>query len=301
MNTPQAVASYPVEEKHFTTNGFTYAARLWGEPSQKTPVIALHGWLDNSASFDVIAPKLNGAQCLAIDLAGHGLSDHLSGLTDYPLWSEISAVYDIADQMGWERFVLLGHSRGAMMSLLTAGVFPERISHLVLLDSIAPPVVLGEDAPERFIKSIAEIQRRVHRPLSLYATYEDALSARCMSPQAPVTRATAHILASRGLREVNGQFHWHADGKIWAPSNIALSLEMVEAFAYKIAHANVPTLLLLGEQGMIKAAHPDSGIVKRGYHMSKILSAEIDTVDDGHFLHMETGVDDVANKLKQFL
>ena len=47
--------------------------------------LLLHGWLDNSDSFAQLAPKLCDADgdafadVVALDLAGHGLSDHRNG------------------------------------------------------------------------------------------------------------------------------------------------------------------------------------------------------------------------------
>lgn len=287
------------EEKKFTLHGFTYVAQLWGEAGQ-LPVIALHGWLDNSASFDVLAPQLQGVQCLAIDLAGHGLSDHHSGLTDYPLWSEISAIYAIADQMGWQQFALMGHSRGAMMSLLIAGVFPERISHLIMLDSMAPPMVASDQAPKRMIDSIEEIQRRIHRKMSLYRSFDDAISARCQSRFTPVQPETAKLLATRGLQDVDGQFHWHADGKLWAPSNVALSADMVGSFVQKIANASIPSLLLLGATGLVNIENPESDQERACERFVKELSTQVQIFEDGHFLHMEKANSDVASAINQF-
>jgi len=270
---------------------------LWGR-SDQLPVIALHGWLDNSASFDVLAPLLAGTQCLALDLSGHGFSDHKNGLADYPLWSEIMAVYAIADQMGWSRFALMGHSRGAMMSLLTSGVYPERVSHLICIDALLPPVVDAECAPERMIASFSELQRRIDRKMSLYASYDDALQARCQSRFAPIGSRAASILASRGLREVEGRFHWHADNKLWAPSNVALSASMVRAFIDKIS---APSLLLLGEQGLIKKIEPSSDSYRENQKVVKQLAMQVHIFDDGHFLHMETSVNSVADTINAFL
>lgn len=287
------------EEKKFTFNGFTYAAQLWGD-DDGLPVIALHGWLDNSGSFAVLAPALKGVQCLAIDLAGQGLSDHKLGLDDYPLWSDISAIYSIADQMGWETFALVGHSRGAMMSLLAAGVYPERISHLVMIDAIMPPLVSEGALVERVRNSIEETHHRITRQASLFSSREDAIRARSMSRFAQVTEATAAHLAVRGLSETQqGQYYWHADSKLWSLSAVGLSYEMLQAFVEKIVAAAVPSLLLLGEHGLVKQAAPE--FTQQCEKLAVQLSTQVDYFDDGHFLHMEKASAEVSQAIQHFL
>ena len=44
-------------ERQLDINGLNYALRCWGD-ADHPPILAVHGWLDNAASFDVIAPRL---------------------------------------------------------------------------------------------------------------------------------------------------------------------------------------------------------------------------------------------------
>jgi pimeloyl-ACP methyl ester carboxylesterase len=66
------------EETSFEIGGLRLAARVHG-PADGRPVLAAHGWLDNAASFDHLAPLLPGLRLVALDLAGHGRSGHRVG------------------------------------------------------------------------------------------------------------------------------------------------------------------------------------------------------------------------------
>ena len=46
-------------------------------------VLALHGWLDNAASFVPMLPWLSGLDLLLLDLPGHGHSSHLPPGAEY--------------------------------------------------------------------------------------------------------------------------------------------------------------------------------------------------------------------------
>jgi pimeloyl-ACP methyl ester carboxylesterase len=119
-------------ELRFTVNGMNFAAQEWGDSTQ-LPVLALHGWLDNAASFFALAPRLKNLHIVALDMAGHGQSEHRPGQMAYTPWDDINDILAVADHFGWERFVLLGHSRGAIIGTLAAGTFPERFIALGLV------------------------------------------------------------------------------------------------------------------------------------------------------------------------
>uniref|UniRef100_A0A8C7ZRA6 Serine hydrolase like n=1 Tax=Oryzias sinensis TaxID=183150 RepID=A0A8C7ZRA6_9TELE len=50
--------------------------RVWG-PEHGSPVLCLHGWADNSGTFNTLLPLLpKDCRYVAMDLAGHGCSSH---------------------------------------------------------------------------------------------------------------------------------------------------------------------------------------------------------------------------------
>lgn len=119
-------------------SGLKLAAKGWGPP-EGPKVLALHGWLDNAASFDTLAPLLPGIRLVALDLAGHGLSQHRHPTAGYEFVEWVPDVLWAATALGWDRFAILGHSLGAGIAPLVAAAAPDRLDRLVLLDGLGPP------------------------------------------------------------------------------------------------------------------------------------------------------------------
>lgn len=284
-------------EKRFNLNGYTYAAQLWGE-ADGLPMIALHGWLDNSNSFSVLAPQLEGVQCLAIDMAGHGLSDHRPGLVDFPIWTDISAIYQIANQMGWDSFGLIGHSRGAMSAILAAGVYPDRISHLIQFDSVLAPEVSASNSLQRMRDSLDGLHIKHLRKPTMYATLEEAVTARVNNRITPIGREAAAILAQRGIREHGNKFYWHHDSKLLSPSNVGLSYEMMEPFVDAVS---AKTLVVLAKQGMTQGEKVTEHMSSHCREAIQKTQAQLKWVDGGHFIHMEKASSQVAQIVNLFL
>ena len=107
--------------------------------------MALHGWLDNGASFLPLAPWLGAFHLVCVDLPGHGHSDHKS--TPYVFVDWLDDLYQITQAAGWQRFILLGHSLGALIASAYAGVFPEQIERLILLEGLGPLSQPDEEVP----------------------------------------------------------------------------------------------------------------------------------------------------------
>lgn len=276
-------------QRSFVVAGQHFAAQEWGAEGG-LPVLALHGWLDNSASFSVLAPKLKNVHLVAVDLAGHGQSDHRRGPGPYNIWEDVGEIFAIADALGWQRFVLLGHSRGGIISAIAAGTFPERISHLALIEGILPETCKPEDAPRQLALSIRSVNVQMTKPLTCYSDRESAITAR-EHGMFPLSHASAKALTERGIKPIDGGFSWSTDPRLFAASAVKLLPEQMGAF---IGNIKAPIKLILGEEGLPKL-YPNF----RTY-LEKFPAIDTHLIAGNHHLHMDQEADEVAAILNGF-
>lgn len=233
------------QELSFEIDGIHIAAQEWGD-ANGLPILALHGWLDNSASFYALAPRLRGFRVIALDLVGHGRSGHRPGVSPYNIWEDVSEIFAIADHLGWQKFALLGHSRGAIISMLAAGTFPERISHLGLIEGLLPEPTSVEETPLQLANSIKATHALRDKPLTIYPDLENAIEAR-EHGLFPLSRAAAAALTGRGVKLVPDGYIWSSDRRLLAPSAIKLMRGQIDAF---IARIQAPIKLILAQDGI---------------------------------------------------
>ncbi|MDD2048226.1 alpha/beta hydrolase [Pseudomonas putida] len=263
------------------------AGHLFG-PADGLPVIALHGWLDNANSFARLAPKLNGLRILALDLAGHGHSDHRPAGAGYALWDYAHDVLRAAEQMGWERFALIGHSLGAIISVVLAGSLPERITRLALIDGVIPPISGPQDAAERMGMALQAQLRLDSKRKAVHPTLDQAIQAR-MKGLVAVSREAAELLAQRGLMPVPGGYSWRSDSRLTLPSPTRLSEAQALSFVQRVA---CPATLVVAADGML-ARHNE---------LLKQLPFAQAVLPGGHHLHVndEEGATLVADCFNRF-
>lgn len=278
------------EALSFDIDGLHFTAQCWGE-AEGTPVLALHGWLDNSASFEKLAPYLTGVRLVAVDMAGHGQSCHRPGSAPYNIWEDVAEVIAIADQLGWQSFSLLGHSRGAIVSALVAGAFPNRIQKMALIEGIFPEPSASKDAPVQLARSIIESRTLANKPLRLFPDITTAIAARAKG-MFPLSEEAAKLLTMRGIREVDNGYQWSTDQRLLAPSSFKLTRGQIDAF---ISAITAPTRLILATEGMPKY-YPGFTDAARAYSHLDVIELE-----GGHHLHMENQVARVAELLNDWL
>jgi len=283
------MAQITQQELQFPLNGMTLAAQRWSS-GEGVPVLALHGWLDNSATFARLAPLLSGLDLVAIDMAGHGQSDWRPGGGAYSLWDDIQDVLAVAESLGWDNFFLLGHSRGAIISTLTAASFPQHVRGLALIDGLVPEPVPVEQAPLQLANALRGLKVHKAKVQTVYPSLEQAIVAR-QKGLFPLGYDAARELTRRGVKPVDGGYSWSSDPRLLAPSPIKLSAEQVRAFVHAV---NCPNRLLLAAEGIPKI-HPDflQELVKFPQFDYEILAG-------GHHLHLEARAELVAARFQDF-
>lgn len=279
--------SAQVEEVRLSLGHIELSAHLFG-PADGLPVIALHGWLDNANSFARLAPRLKGLRIVALDLAGHGYSEHRPVGAGYAPADYVHDVLRAAEQLGWQRFALLGHSLGAVISVLLAGAVPDRVSHLALIDGVLPPASSPHDAAERMGMALAAQLRLESKRKTVYATQEEGIQAR-MKGVVAVSHDAATLLAQRGLMPVPGGYSWRSDPRLTLPSPTRLERDQAMAFVRRIS---CPARLVVARDGML-ARHTS---------LLEQLPFEFQTLPGGHHLHLndEEGATLVADCFNRF-
>ncbi len=224
--------------------GHTIAAQVWGDPTARPTVLALHGWLDSSASFARLAPLVRRARIIAVDLPGHGASSHKPAGSSYHFVDAVADTVAIIDALGLERPLLLGHSMGAGISSLVAGLLPSRIRGVFLIEGLGPLTDDPKNAATRLADSLKQQDKHRRDRRRVFATLEDAASRLELAQQ--ISSEAAAILAARATEAVAGGLRWRADPRLRIASRMRFTEAQVHAFLSAI---KAPVRLIQAERG----------------------------------------------------
>lgn len=279
------------EERILRVSGLNLAAKIWGPPSGK-PVLALHGWLDNAASFDGLAPLMAGdLQIVALDLPGHGRSQWRSEDGAYHFIDSVQIALEAANALGWDRYSILGHSMGAAIASLTAPVAGEALEAVVFIDGFGPWSNAAENVVEQLRRGLAQEKALLRSQGRGYESLEDMCKAmgearKDLSPEKLM------ILARRSSKkQEDGKWTFSHDRRLQASSRIRLTEEQVLTFLGAIA---CPTLLVRPKSGWPL----DADFAKR--RTSAVPDLKIIEVEGGHHVHLEAP-ERLADEVKNFL
>lgn len=252
----------------------------------RPPLLALHGWLDNAASFAPMAPLLAHYRLVALDMPGHGRSFHYPDDAEYSLFSTVLDILAAADALGWQRFALLGHSMGGAISSLVAAAAPERVSALHLIEALGPLSADASSAAERLQDAVKRRRALDVTRKRVFADLDLAVQARMHTPVAAVDETTARLLVARGVCEVDGGYLWSSDARLTLPTAVRMTEDQVQDCLRAI---RCPVRLLVADP-----PPPYFTPALRDARVACVPGLQLTVLPGGHHLHMTHPVDTVA-------
>lgn len=154
--------------------------------SRTTRVLALHGWFGSAAGWGWLPAAVDRERFsyAFMDCRGYGDSRDVDGQHTMAEWA-LDAV-TLADELGWSRFSLLGHSMGGMAVQRVLLEAPDRVDRLVGLNPVpANGIPFDEQGWALFSGAPEEIPRSAMRS----STSPRATGCRrCWSARSSTTR-----------------------------------------------------------------------------------------------------------------
>ncbi|MCB1692950.1 MAG: alpha/beta hydrolase [Pseudomonadales bacterium] len=274
----------------FEVLGLRIHARQWGNP-EGIPTIGLHGWLDNANTFNRLAPLLPELNLIALDFAGHGLSDHRpEGVHYHPIY-DIQEVLAVANELNWHHFTLIGHSMGASIASELAAMFPDRVRASVHVDGF---LATGGASPESRIEQTRLAIEKILKPHHQAKIFPDVESmARRVVEATDQSMEAAIELVSRGHKEVEGGITWRTDPRIRYPTPLRHGRDQINLL---LKDSTSPALLIVAEQGD-KWYQGEIGLAAEHHP-----NLRIERMAGTHHIHLEPAyVEKVAQLTRDFL
>ena len=235
--------NYVQQALEFPLGNITLRGIGYGEPT-KPMILALHGWLDNAASFQPIAEYLTDYYILALDITGHGLSSHRSDGAHYHLIDFAYDLYELVESQGWQAFILMGHSMGGIISTIYASCFPEHVSKLISIESFGPMTKDTQSSPVQLRDSILSRLKAQQSEAKHPSSIERTVEAR--AKVGDIKLESARLLITRNIREENKQLLFNTDRRLRTFSSLRMTEPQAEAFMRNI---QCPTLVITGDHG----------------------------------------------------
>lgn len=264
------------KEFEIKTLGHIIRGQSWGDPHNPT-ILAIHGWLDNSNSFEWLAEYLQeNYHFMAIDLPGHGHSTHLPKCAHYHFIDGIFLLKQILKELDLKSIHLLGHSLGACIASMAAGMLADKIQSLILIENLGPLSAPEEEAFEQLLHYSEEHIDVANRKKRVISSIEDAAKARCLGGY--VSYDIAYQLCLRGVEKEDGGVRWLHDPRLNAQSPLKLTEKQVLDCIKEIKS---PTFILHASKGYGKALN------QWQHRIDLVKNIETAKLEGGHHIHME--------------
>ena len=184
----------------------------WGDKNAPAMVL-VHGIHDHCRTWDHLASQfVDHYHIIAPDLRGHGDSEWVRG-SGYHYLDYIYDLHQLISQTDVAPVTLVGHSMGGAIAALFAGVYPELVEKLVVIEGIGlwqamqPPVAV-HDRVRDWVEATRGLAGRLPRRYSsLSEAYQRMQQA---NPQLSESQAL-HLTVHGSNQNEDGTYSWKYD------------------------------------------------------------------------------------------
>jgi pimeloyl-ACP methyl ester carboxylesterase len=279
--------------EHIVVRGLRYGIRHWGD--RNAPVVFfLHGWMDSSATFQFVVDALKTSwHVIAPDWRGYGQSEWLSR----PYWfpDYYADLHCILAHYSDEPVRLVGHSMGANIASTYAGLRPDQVSQLVMMDFLGLAIPSDTDGAKQLDQWLTAVQTAPE--LRAYKSHA-ALARRLMSVNHRLTGDRAEFLSrSVSCIRPDGLVAMACDPWHKIPSPTLYRVEDVMASWQRIT---APVLMLFADLGIVhqRFANNPAQLQRR---LACFKNHQVVTISDAGHNVQHDQPEQVADALDRFL
>ncbi|RLT40860.1 MAG: alpha/beta hydrolase [Chloroflexi bacterium] len=249
----------------------------WGD-ADAPPLILLHGGRDHARNWDRIAEAFrDDYHVIAPDLRGHGDSEWARGST-YTLSEHVIDLIALIDLVGAPVRVV-SHSFGGAITLLAAGIFPEKFDRIVEIEGAGARM---EDTPrpttpEQLRKWVMTMRSYEQQTPRVYPTFGEAV-ARVSEANRALTPEMADHLARWASHGMDGGYVWKFDP--WVRGRTLSELTRQELMSVWRA-VTAPVMHMVGSKSHFSRARFESKPLDEYFSDSRTVTV----ADAGHWLH----------------
>jgi len=250
-------------------------------------VLALHGWLDNAASFVPLFDCIDFSM-LALDWPGHGGSEHRKPGAHYHFVDYCYDLLAVFEDNQWQAKDIVAHSMGAMVATLFAAAFPEKVKSLTLIDAIGL-MTLDDN------KVISQLREGLLSRLAINKNKQKSFSKEAVIKArmrvSDLQLAHCELIIDRNLVSQGEGYIWRSDPRLRTVSPYRYSYAQAKQV---ISEVNVPIHLIYGDKGI--------PLVEKSLSLfeEELGDISITKLSGGHHIHMEQSAA-VAQEIQQLI
>lgn len=140
------------------------------------PLLLLHGFTGCVRNWSPLMPDLaKNHTVVAVDLPGHGQTDSPTDLGFYRIGPVAAELVQIMDNLGHDRFNLLGYSMGGRLALYMAARHPEKVDKLIL-ESASPGLKTSDERNARRTSDYALVNRIHQDGIEMFVDFWESIS-----------------------------------------------------------------------------------------------------------------------------